>query len=755
MAKNLADRLESLSGYRHVFPPNDPKANLNPIVFSHLRVTVGGKPYHILSRICAAGLDYTQRSNKFAHHVVLDQKELIPAGPAAVLAAPGFMESSWEGEPRTTGVGRQPPRMESPPAVCRHWERVTGDAGWAGILAQTAADGSSRVAAVIFQPGVDTLSLVAEALALLPAPLRWQVTFSTYFTTLPAEVQCQWRFVLKGSPEAKAIERSPHALSIDLTSQIGQAPDGPWVEAARTGQAPKPSIAEAKPISNVPTAPFVQPVGAVEAVALSEQSYDVDWESGQQDSKRELTMPRIPGARSSNTRRKSRRALALIIAGTIAAGLLVAVGIYQGVSFFRPRAIEEVAAAINSQRASSTRQDQRSSGEKNNKPSPNAGANKETHVTKDSGQKPDSNTPGSDQQAKGTAERNYPDASKKRSEPKPPAARKQAPATAAATSLFDLPHSFDYEQMRPHATGARPRSKIGNLQGAPADAYQIDLIGKATVFEDGWIFSMHRTKSSPKTLLVEIKVEEPMKRSVEGAPYGIASVFITNDELWFEWRSLTGATRDRAAQLNNSVLCITHGDKQQFVPLRAPVHVEPVRVSFRAEPNYVSIPLRNRPRAHADLQLTIPETARSSAQNLGYEVTPPGPSHAYNIRTSKKHMPSFALKLDPKNMSVELACNWQLLIDNKTGSFIPPDKMKERFEGQDKTLNDDLKVAKNGNDKIAIQARIDELATKLAAINDALKTLQGIPIPFSVIMTLGPQNLVLAETSLEPARPPQ
>ena len=105
MAKNLADRLEALSGYRHVFSANDPNTHLNPIVFSHLRITVGGKPYHLLSRVCDAGLDYTQRSNKFAHHVVLDQKELIAAGPAALLAAPGFMELEWEGEPRVVGIG--------------------------------------------------------------------------------------------------------------------------------------------------------------------------------------------------------------------------------------------------------------------------------------------------------------------------------------------------------------------------------------------------------------------------------------------------------------------------------------------------------------------------------------------------------------------------------------------------------------------------------------------------------------------------
>src|SRR5262245_2687943 len=95
MAKNLADRLEALSGYRHVFSPNDPQAHLNPVVCSHLRLVVGGAAYQILSRICAAGLDYTQRSNKFAHHLVLEANELVACGPAALLAAQGFMESSW------------------------------------------------------------------------------------------------------------------------------------------------------------------------------------------------------------------------------------------------------------------------------------------------------------------------------------------------------------------------------------------------------------------------------------------------------------------------------------------------------------------------------------------------------------------------------------------------------------------------------------------------------------------------------------
>ena len=140
MASNLAERLESLSGYRHVYSPQDPNAHLNPVVFSHLRITVGGRQYHVLSRICAAGVDYSQRSNKLAHHVVLDATGLPPAGPAWLLAPEReFMRLTWHGEPRILTEAVRVPQGDFPAAVCRTWGQVTGDPGWGGWLAETAA----------------------------------------------------------------------------------------------------------------------------------------------------------------------------------------------------------------------------------------------------------------------------------------------------------------------------------------------------------------------------------------------------------------------------------------------------------------------------------------------------------------------------------------------------------------------------------------------------------------------------------------
>ena len=87
---------------------------------------------------------------------------------------------------------------------------------------------------------MEILALVNEAMSLLPAQRRWDISFSTYYTKLPPGVDCVWRFVLQGSPEAQVASRLPGATVIDLCRPLGRAVGGPLVEAARTGQLPAP-----------------------------------------------------------------------------------------------------------------------------------------------------------------------------------------------------------------------------------------------------------------------------------------------------------------------------------------------------------------------------------------------------------------------------------------------------------------------------------------------------------------------------------
>ena len=236
MPPQLVERLESLSGYRQVFAPQDPQAALNPVVYSHLRISVAGRSYHVLLRICAAGLDYSQRNNKFAHHLVLDPRDLSPAGPAWTLAQPGVMETGWDGTPRLLAAGRRLPSGNAASAVCSAWQQLTGDAGWGGVLTEAVIERPKTPVTIIFRPGIDPLPLIAESLALLPPDLRWNVTFSTYFTKLPPGVDCHWRCAVEGSAEAKAAQ----GMIIDLCRPLAAAQGGAYVTAARTGQMPAP-----------------------------------------------------------------------------------------------------------------------------------------------------------------------------------------------------------------------------------------------------------------------------------------------------------------------------------------------------------------------------------------------------------------------------------------------------------------------------------------------------------------------------------
>jgi hypothetical protein len=245
----LADRLEALSGYQPVFPPHDPSAPLNPIAFSHLRLTIAGKGVSVLSRIGPAGLDYTGRPNKHAHHVVLEGSERPEGGPAWLLSQPGFMQSAWEGEPREIPAGRVPPHGDHQPGAARAWQTLTGDGGWAGVLAESFLADPRRTAFLVFRPGMDVLSLFVEALALLPAARRWDVDFSTYFTPLPQGVNCAWRAVLEGSAEAKNARRLPNALVLDLCRDLGRADSSVLAHLARTGE---PIVQHAAP----PTRPL-------------------------------------------------------------------------------------------------------------------------------------------------------------------------------------------------------------------------------------------------------------------------------------------------------------------------------------------------------------------------------------------------------------------------------------------------------------------------------------------------------------------
>ena len=208
--------LEVISGYRHLFSSEEGKAN--PVAFSYLLYEFAGRQRRVLSRVADMGLDYSGRTNKIAHHLVLseDEKAKCDAGPAALCAGGVFMERWPEDE--------QPHYLDARTVFCVEsinlnaiktgaWQKLTGDPGWAGVLAGTVL--TRRPVVLIVRPEQDVLTLFREALVLLKPEERWKATFSTYYTSLPANAQCQWRALVDGAYDEKLL-RNQNALTLDL-----------------------------------------------------------------------------------------------------------------------------------------------------------------------------------------------------------------------------------------------------------------------------------------------------------------------------------------------------------------------------------------------------------------------------------------------------------------------------------------------------------------------------------------------------------
>lgn len=249
MSPQMAQGLEKLSGYKHPFDIHDPRAAQNPINYRHLVTRIGGQTLHVLSRIADSKKEHTGRTNKLAHHLTLSDDDLPLGGPSWVVSTPGFCRTDWDG--KVTLVPEvSPTRLPTddlPIKKCSHWQKTAGDAGWAGHVAQHLLEDRSKPISIIFPLGTPTLELVNEVFSLIPHRQRWQTTFSTYFTSLPAGTTCSLRFLLDGTDEAEILKRDHRQAVVNLAAPLPPLAESPLVQSARTGQINHPKPAPTKP----------------------------------------------------------------------------------------------------------------------------------------------------------------------------------------------------------------------------------------------------------------------------------------------------------------------------------------------------------------------------------------------------------------------------------------------------------------------------------------------------------------------------
>jgi hypothetical protein len=220
----IATKLELLSSYKELYAPRDPQFAHNPVLWSHVRLTLHTRCYDVLSRVAATSPDPSGRSNRLAHHLVLEGMCLPPEGPAWLLSQPGLVQEAWDGRVQSLPARAGLPRGEQPPWGCRRWEALTGDPAWAGVLAEDFLKEPWRPVYLLYPRGTDVLGLLAEALALMPAERRWEVTFSTFYRSGPAAISCAWRGLPLEAPEAADLHRRQGIRILELTPSLGPAP---------------------------------------------------------------------------------------------------------------------------------------------------------------------------------------------------------------------------------------------------------------------------------------------------------------------------------------------------------------------------------------------------------------------------------------------------------------------------------------------------------------------------------------------------
>ncbi len=216
----LTLRLEQLSYYEH----RSLAGGREQAVCTHRIVDIRGTRFHVLSRIQDAGLDFTNRTNFIAHHLVLPPGELskLPASSVILQHWDGW-KRAWQEEPRLltgedwsslyslTGQSHMPAQT---------WARVTGDAVHAlGLVDNTGpvflnTDGLTEQ---------EVLTLFTESLETLEAregvtdyhAAGWQMTYTTSLQEQDPPADFRWRCVTSDSPIFRKLVgngQSPMAL---------------------------------------------------------------------------------------------------------------------------------------------------------------------------------------------------------------------------------------------------------------------------------------------------------------------------------------------------------------------------------------------------------------------------------------------------------------------------------------------------------------------------------------------------------------
>jgi len=242
----LVRELERLSVYDFNQQGEGPKAQ----VALYRKLALGSEEFFVVTRIRDAGLDYTNRTNYLAHHLILDSFEIatVPS-PAEILSNWSGWLSQWDGPPRYFDEGEEVDlsNCKMPGLIpANGWLAASNDPGNAAILVSPAM---KKPVVLEVHPGQEEslLKLFAESSALLKLSLdAWDYSFTTFLQENDDARGFSW-IGARGQPAAERVKQSASNY-LDLrefaSSMVNDPIDDDLAHVARKG--PKAKATGAK-----------------------------------------------------------------------------------------------------------------------------------------------------------------------------------------------------------------------------------------------------------------------------------------------------------------------------------------------------------------------------------------------------------------------------------------------------------------------------------------------------------------------------
>ncbi len=206
------------------------------------KIILGSEEFYVLTKICDAGLDYTNRTNYLAHHLILDGFEIATCpSPAEIFLNWSGWKKQWEEGPRylTPGEEITLTGFKSKGLVpCKNWLSFTNDPGNAASLVSP-----SMVKPIVLEnsPGRSEhlLQLFAESCALLKISLdSWDYSFTTFLQGNDDTKSFAW-LGIEGQPAGERLKQGGLRNYIDLrewsSSSLSDETDTSLAHIARKG----------------------------------------------------------------------------------------------------------------------------------------------------------------------------------------------------------------------------------------------------------------------------------------------------------------------------------------------------------------------------------------------------------------------------------------------------------------------------------------------------------------------------------------